>query len=202
MLRDDFTGFSGIRVAGGLDFGEYTAAALTTLVSQHFGPNDMAFGFRWLRVPLAGGTGSEVDTGLDLPTKGFVLPWMWLDVVVAEATGSTKTLDVGLLSSESGGDADGFIDGLSVAATGVKFPAFVATVGSNNTYLGAAATHTMGALLTGILIAGEDTAAGGDGFAWTRPHVLNGTAKSLSIKTGSAFTEFSGVLWLPYVELP
>lgn len=147
-------------------------------------------------------TGSEQDTALDLPTSGFVVD-AWVDVDTAEATGATKTLDVGLLSSESGGDLDGFIDGLSVAAAGLVRPRFVPTVGSNNTYLGAAATHTIGALLTATLVAGEDTTAGGDGFAMRGWHVLNGTAKSLVYKAGSNdWAEFRGSVSVLVLETP
>src|SRR3990167_1491907 len=64
-----------------------------------------------LKVPIAAGltTGAK-DTTVDLPTKGIVLD-VFVDVTTAESTGSTKTIDVGLLASESGGDADGFLDG-------------------------------------------------------------------------------------------
>ncbi|GMW01474.1 MAG: hypothetical protein AMXMBFR84_26110 [Candidatus Hydrogenedentota bacterium] len=146
-------------------------------------------------------TGSAQDTGWDLPTKGVVLD-VWVDVTTVEATGGTKTLDVGLLAGEAGGDADGFLDGISVATTaGVRKGNAVATTGSNNTYLGAASTHTIGALLTGLLIAGEDTAAGGDGVLVPRPHILNGTAKSVVYTAGSNdWAEFRGAIYILYVE--
>src|SRR6185437_12449420 len=59
-------------------------------------------------------TGAEQDTGWDLPAKAMVLDVL-VDVETAEATGGTKTMTVGLKSSESGGDADGFAVGLSAA---------------------------------------------------------------------------------------
>lgn len=125
---------------------------------------------------------------------------VWIEVTTIEATGSTKTLDVGLLSSESGGDADGFLDGVSVATAGMRRGLAVATVGSNNTYLGAAGTHTIGALLTGLLIAGEDTAAGGDGYLMKSPHVAASvTSKSISYSRGSTLTEFVGKIWFLYM---
>lgn len=67
--------------------------------------------------------GAETDSSIDLPTPA-VVTGIFLEVLTAEATGGTKTLDVGLLSSESGGDADGFLDGASVAATGTVVPIY------------------------------------------------------------------------------
>lgn len=146
-------------------------------------------------------SGSEVDTGWDLPADAVVLD-VFLKVTAAEATGTTKTIDVGLLSSETGGDADGFIDGLSVAATGIKQPNFVLTVGSNETYLGAAATHTLGALFTGGLSAGTDLATD-VGTAFKKLHAADAvTAKSVSVTVGSAnFAEFEGSLFIRYIRL-
>ena len=43
---------------------------------------------------------------------------VFLDVTTLEATGATKTIDIGTLSTDSG-DADGFLDGASVAAAGI-----------------------------------------------------------------------------------
>lgn len=59
---------------------------------------------------------TEQDTGWDLPAKSLILD-VWLDVITLEATGGTKTVDVGTLSSDAG-DADGFLDAVSVAAAG------------------------------------------------------------------------------------
>ena len=156
----------------------------------------------WKSAEIGPGNNTETDTTFDLPAKAIVHEVL-VEVKTAEATASTKTIDVGLLASESGGDADGFIDGLSVAATGLIVPKFVATVGSNNTYLGAAATHTIGALLTGVLIAGQDTADAGDGFAMKAPHFAGAvTAKSVSYKRGDTFVEFKGHIWILYSEMP
>lgn len=149
------------------------------------------------------GTGSEVDTGFDLPAKSVLLN-AYIDCTTFEATGTTKTFDVGLLSSESGGDADGFLDGVSVATSvGLKKGVFASTTGSNNTYVGAAgAPHTRGALLTELLLAGNDVANGGDGVAIPGTHLSTAvTAKSVSVTSGSALTEFAGSLVLVYVEV-
>src|SRR3990167_9855574 len=63
-------------------------------------------------------TGSEQDTGIDLPAKCIVRD-VFVDVTTAETTGATKTMNVGLLASESGGDADGFLVGISFVAAGL-----------------------------------------------------------------------------------
>jgi len=146
-------------------------------------------------------TGAEQDTGFDLPAKSVVLD-VYVDVTTQEATGATKTLDVGLLSGESGGDADGFLDGVSVAATGLVKGAFAQTTGSNNNYVGAAATHTRGALLTELLIAGEDVSNGGDGIAVAGKHANNGTAVSVTYTAGSGdWAEFRGDIYVVYMEI-
>lgn len=142
-------------------------------------------------------TGSEQDTTWDLPLKGLVLD-VFVDVTTAETTGATKTLDVGLLASESGGDTDGFLDGISVASTGTVrgLPVFIA--GGNETYL---SDTTVGALRRVVYLAGADV-AGDVGTYAEKPHVLNGTAKSVVYQSGSAdFNEFRGDIYIVYVEI-
>lgn len=86
---------------------------------------------------IAGGT--EVDTTLDLP-YGALVHDAKIEVVDVDAT---ETCDMGLLSSETSGDADGFLAAVSVATAGI--PANITyTVGSNETYLSAS---TYGVLL-------------------------------------------------------
>lgn len=146
------------------------------------------------RVTYATGT-TETDTTFDLPSNGLVREVL-VNVLTAEATGTTKTLDVGLLSSESGGDADGFLDGVSVAATGLVAAANTITTGANNTYF---ASSTLGVLLMDK-VAGEDTAAGGDGVAARKPHLTSSvTAKSISITPGSNnFAELVADVYVVY----
>lgn len=128
-------------------------------------------------------TGSEQDTGWDLPTKAVVLD-VFVEVTTVEATGTTKTLDVGILSSETGGDADGFLDGVSVASTtGVKKGTLVST------------GQTKGALLR----ADES----GGGVLVPEFHVAGSiTGKSISYTAGSNdFAEFRGHIWVLYLDL-
>lgn len=124
--------------------------------------------------------GSENDSGVEIPVKSVVLG-VWVDVTTLEATGTTKTLDVGLLSGE-GGDPDGFLDGISVAAAGV----IKGTLASGG--------QTLGALLR----VDED----GAGALAPEPHVCDGTAVTISYTAGSAdFAELVGSIYVMYMEI-
>ena len=66
-----------------------------------------------LVLPFGVSDNSETDTGIDLPANMLVKD-AFIRVTTVDAT---ETLDVGLLSSESGGDADGFLLLCSVGCT-------------------------------------------------------------------------------------
>jgi hypothetical protein len=53
------------------------------------------------------------DTSIVIP-EGSIIKNVWLRVETQEATGTTRTVDIGI----SGGNEDGFLDGVSVAASG------------------------------------------------------------------------------------
>jgi hypothetical protein len=156
-----------------------------------------AFGIvKAAKVAIGAVSTGEKDTGFDLPTKGIVLD-VFVDVTTLEATATTKTIDVGLLSSESGGDADGFLDGASTAAAAVVRGSITVTDGSNQNFI--AAAPTLGALLrSGVL--GTD-AAGESAALIKTPHVLNGTAKSLTYTLGSTHTELVGAIYVVYIDM-
>lgn len=62
---------------------------------------------------------TETSTGFVIPAKAEMLPvGLGVDVLTLDAG---QTIDVGTLSSDSG-DADGFMDGVSLAAAGFKKP--------------------------------------------------------------------------------
>lgn len=84
---------------------------------------------------------TETNTGFTVPAKGAVLPSPTVDVTVLD---DTQTIDVGTLSSASG-DADGFIDGASVA-TAVRVKGSLAN----------------GAVTLGALLKVQDSANAGD----------------------------------------
>ena len=126
---------------------------------------------------------TETDTGFD-STTGMVIDPLgcFVHVLAADAT---ETIEVGLLSSESGGDADGFLDVLSVGTAGVIAPTLAATAETLGALLRVAATadagtglvprqHVINATavsLTYTLTAGTDTAAGIIGIRYSRPIV-------------------------------
>lgn len=126
---------------------------------------------------------TEVDTTYDLPATGVIIDY-YLYVATAEATGGTKTLDIGTLSSESGGDADGFFDAVDVSTTGVKLPSL------------ASAAQTRGGLFR------EDES--GDGVLVPKAYnVASATAKSISRTLGSNdWAEFVGYLVMTVAPIP
>ena len=138
-----------------------------------------------IRINASDGTG-ENDTGWDLPSTAIVEDVL-VNVKTAEATGTTKTIDVGLLSSEAGGDADGFLDGVDVSSTGLKGASLSVTeaAGVNETYISAVAS-TYGVLLADLNYElGTDT-AGDTGYINLnrKPH-LNSNGNSISWTPGS-----------------
>jgi hypothetical protein len=120
-----------------------------------------------MRVPITVLSTGEKDTGHDLRT-GDVVEEVYLDVKTAEATSGTKTIDVGLLSSESGGDTDGFLDGVSTAAA-------VVVQGSLDS-----AGQTLGTLL--------HVDESGAGVLTRQPYIV-AAATSIVYQLGAAHTE-------------
>lgn len=122
-----------------------------------------------LVIPFAAADGtaaSETATGFVLP--GAVQPNPAIDVVTIDAT---EDIDVGTLSTDSG-DADGFMDGVSVAVAGYIKPTLLAagdTMGALLSVLDSANAgddapeqdvSMIGKQVTYTLSAGSDTAAG------------------------------------------
>lgn len=94
-------------------------------------------------------TATEKDTGFDLKAG-----WTVLDAWIVVNTADTgETVDVGTDSNDSG-DADGLIDGASLATAGLVYPDATVTAGGTETYYSAT---TRGALLADY-IAGSNTA--------------------------------------------
>ena len=94
-------------------------------------------------------TATEKDTGFDLKAG-----WTVLDAwIVVNTVDAGETVDVGT-NSKNSGDADGFIDGASLATKGLVYPDATVTAGGTETYYSAT---TRGALLADY-IAGSNTA--------------------------------------------
>lgn len=137
---------------------------------------------RTLKVTItAPGDGSEQDTGEDLPDLA-VAHSVFMHVRTAEATGTTKTIDVGLLSTETGGDADGFLNDVDVSSTGLVLPGITETAGGTETHISAT---TYGDLIADFEL-GSNT-AGDHGYVHPHPYATDeNTAKSVSFTAGSA----------------
>lgn len=142
----------------------------------------------------AGDWSAETDSGWDLPAKALVLD-MFIDVTTLQAG---KTVDIGLKSTEAGGDADGFGDGLSLAATGLVRPGVVQIAGATETYV---SSWTRGVLLTnGLPLAGANV-VGDEGVFYEKPHMSGSvTAKSLSYTTNTAITAVFDI-YVVYLEI-
>lgn len=139
--------------------------------------------------------GSEQSTGFALPDNAIVVD-VWLRVRTAEATGTTTTLDVGLDSTETNGDADGFLAGVDVSSTGIKRGVASVTVGANEDYFD---STTRGALLQDFT-AGSDTATD-VGTLQNKWHVKN-TAETVTYTAGSAdWAEFRGDAFVLFLEV-
>lgn len=72
-----------------------------------------------------GASGTEVDSGVAIPANSFVLH-AFVDMATG-ASSVTPLLDVGTLSTASGGDADGFLVNLDVSTQGGKKGSALAT---------------------------------------------------------------------------
>ena len=120
-----------------------------------------------------GTVASPVDLGINLVQGMVIDPFPWIDVKTLD---SGITLDVGLLASESGGDADGFLAAISCAAAGVVRGKL-------------AATATVGALL----LESQNTGAVNTG----RPYIVGATAVSLIWTLSSGADTAKGRIVLP-----
>ena len=120
-------------------------------------------------------TATEKDTGFDLKAG-----WTVLDAWIVVNTADTgETVDVGTNSNDSGGDADGLIDGASLATTGLVYPDAVVTAGATETYYSAT---TRGALLADYIVG---TDADQDyGLFHKKPYTVS-TDIDLTFKTSS-----------------
>lgn len=115
------------------------------------------------------------DTTIVLPAKAIITN-TFLDVTTQEATGATKTVDIGI----SGGDEDGLLDGSSVAATGV----IIGTLASG--------AQTLGALLS----------VDEDGAGALVPQQYSAGGSTICYTLGSAdFAELVGNVIVEYIEV-
>lgn len=136
---------------------------------------------------------SETDTGID-----FVADTLISDVRVEVVTvDAGETLDVGLLSTETSGDADGLRDGVSVATAG-----FVADTGviTNGTTVDYTPDSTYGALLYTI-IAGSDVVATCGGRSYLGHVVTGSNATSLTYTESAGGDTAAGYIYVWHTRL-
>ena len=147
-----------------------------------------------LVLPFGASDNSETDTGIDLPANLLVRD-AFIRVTTADAT---ETLDVGILSSESGGDADGLLMLMDVANLGFVNPFPVVTNGTNIDYN----VHTSGrGALLKQGIAGADAVATCGGVQ-PRFYRTDGTAKSVTYTGSTGSDTAAGYIILSYTRLP
>lgn len=130
---------------------------------------------------------TETSTGFTLPTNAVVQPMgIGVDVLTAQ---SAKTIDFGVLSSESGGVAAGFGSAVSLGTAAAVFPALTVTAG-------VAASTTYGSLLA-------DFTAGANsddrGIFNRKEYRCDGTAHTISYTLSSGSTTSKGFLKIPYI---
>lgn len=129
-----------------------------------------------LILPYGASDNTETDTGIDLPVN------VWVQDVAMEVVTSdpSETLSIGLLSSETNGDADGFIVTADASTAGFVKP-LAHTAGSSEKYV---STFSYGALM-GAGVVGTDS-DGDFGLGAVPGHIVSGAnAKSVTY-TGSA----------------
>jgi hypothetical protein len=136
-----------------------------------------------LKIPFTNSATVEVDTGFDLPA-GVLVTGAMVQVTTAVAA---STIDVGILSTESGGDADGFLDGVSCATAG-----FVVNTMQNTTD----ASNTLGALISDTIKSADSSAIY---YRAPVPLLTDGTAKSITYTTNDK--AIAGYIYL-FVDSP
>jgi hypothetical protein len=137
----------------------------------------------------AGGT--EVDTGLDLPL-GALVHDVAVEVTTADAT---ETVNIGLLSTETNGDVDGFAALVSVASTGYV-PMLTVTAGGTEDFL---ASTGYGALLASFT-AGANV-AGDVGTYARKKHFVSGSNATSVVYQPSTSDTFAGYGYLYFTRL-
>ena len=139
--------------------------------------NIKGFSQKVARIPINNRGASEVNTGVKIPALA-VVDRVMVDIDTVEATGTTKTISVGTLSTETGGVADGFLYAVSTATATIQPGAM------------SAATPSRGSLLREFSIATGTAQV-------VKPYVSN-VERTISYTLGSAHTELKGEIFVIY----
>lgn len=142
--------------------------------------NKNGVGLKHLIIPFSGVVTTEIDTGWDLPRFASVE-----DVVLEVVTAAgSQTVDVGLLSTETAGDANGFLAATASSSAGYITSRPVITGGTNIDFTGAT---TYGVLLASA-ITGSDAVATNGGFQRKHHFVTGSNATSISYTRSNSTT--------------
>jgi hypothetical protein len=151
------------------------------------------------RIPITSAASTaEQDTGYDIPALARVRD---ITVLVQTASSAASTLQVGLLSSSSGGDADGFLNGVSTTGTGLKAGGqTTSTSGANGIFL---VSNTYGVLLSTFTSGSTGTGTLGDcGLFVKKDHRSDSvTAKSITWTSNSTSTSLVADIFVHLTEL-
>lgn len=140
------------------------------------------FDGEYVSLPFAASNTTEVDTGFALPKNSVIYPWEMF--ILVDTLNSGKTIDVGILSTESAGDANGFIAGLSLTTAGMIKPSNTLTQGTNAHYISAT---TWGVLFMAAACMGANTAEQNAVPLFT-PYICATSPCHISYTTSSADT--------------
>lgn len=172
-----------------------TFALNSVTPSQQMIPINPLASRQLLVVPFGASDNAETDTGIDLPSNCLINA---LDVKLrVTTTDATETMDFGILSSESGGDADGLIAAASVANSGFVELLPQITGGTNIDYTPVGYVG----LLLATKITGSDAVATNGGFT-SKVYRTDGTAKSLTYTGSSGSDTAAGYVYLSFLRLP
>jgi len=151
------------------------------------------------KLPFTAST-TEKDTGWDLPDTAVVL-----DVVVEVTTAEAVAINVGLLSTEGGGDVTAFLSGVDLSTVGIKRGGLylTKTAGVNENYISSLGC-SLGKYLRYLEYElGSDT-AGDHGFvAYERlPYpVKSNAARSVSYQNSTGASTVAGYIYIIYFDL-
>lgn len=159
---------------------------------QVIGPVVPAPGGLYLGIPFTKNA-AEVSTGIELPAGMIVGPHSFIEVTKNVAL---ATIDVGLNEAasaggtgETGGDANGFLAGVSCANKGIVGPVVAHTT---------AASITLGAKLYDGVSKSTDTTPVYAATPKSPGHVCDGVAKTVTYTTTDSAIE--GTIWLHLIH--
>ncbi len=140
-------------------------------------------------------TGAEQNTNIVLPAKCAVLD-VWLDIRVAEATGSPTTMDIGTNGAGSN-DPNGFATAIACGTIALLRPSGTITAGTSENFF---LSTTRGALLSDQFLAGSDVATD-VGTNYERPDLTSGGDTVTFTALAADWVEFRGDIYVMYVDL-